>query len=404
MKIAINGVGVAGPALAYWLHRSGHEVLLVEQSPELRTAGYIIDFWGIGYEIAGMMGLLPRIHEVGYQVQEIRFVDKNGRRVGGFPIDVLARATHGRFTTLRRADLSACIYDALDGQVETLFGDSIAAIEDCGDSARITFDRAEPREVDLVIGADGLHSRIRRIAFRTAVEPEVALGYHIAAFEARGYRPRDELVYVTYGVPGRQVSRFAMRDDRTLFLFVFRDEYLDSPFQASGDDGKAVIDRVYRKLGWECRSILSEMEQADEIYFDSVSQIRLDRWSEGRVALIGDAAACVSLVAGEGSGLAIAEAYVLAGELQRAGGDYRTAFARYEELMMPFVRGKQASAAKFASSFAPKTAAGLAFRSIVTRLMRIPFVAEKFVVREMRDDIVLPDYRFGSSGVRQELR
>lgn len=394
MKIAINGVGIAGPALAYWLHRSGHDVVLVEQSPQLRSGGYVVDFWGVGYDIAERMGLLPRIRELGYQLREVRFVDRGGRKVGGFPTDVMDAATGGRFTSLKRSDISACIYDALNGEVETLFGDSIAAVDDNGDRARITFDHAEPREVDLIIGADGLHSRIRDIVFSPGADSEVPLGYHVAAFEAAGYRPRDELVYVTHGAPGRQISRFAMRDDRTLFLFVFRDEYLGGRSPATNDQRKAAVRDAYRGLGWETATILREMDDVGDLYFDSVSQTRLDRWTKGRVALVGDAAACVSLLAGEGTGLAIAEAYVLAGELQRASGNHATAFARYEELMMPFIRRKQDSAAKFASSFAPKTAAGLAFRNVVTRLLRIPLVADKVIGRDLRDDIVLPDYRF----------
>lgn len=134
------------------------------------------------------------------------------------------------------------------------------------------------------------------------------------------------------------------------------------------------------------------MEHVDDIYFDSVSQIRMDRWSKGRTVLIGDAAACVSLLAGEGTGLAMGEAYILAGELNRCGGDHTRAFERYQSLMMPFIRQKQASAAKFASSFVPATALGISFRNLVTRLMNIPLIANYFVGRDLNDRIDLPDY------------
>ena len=136
------------------------------------------------------------------------------------------------------------------------------------------------------------------------------------------------------------------------------------------------------------------MEYVDDIYFDRVSQIRMDRWMKGRTALVGDAAACVSLLAGEGTGLAMAEAYVLAGELYECEGDHSAAFARYQERMMPFLKSKQESAARFASSFAPKSALGLTFRNQVTRLFQIPSLAEFFIGRDLRDDIRLPDYGF----------
>jgi 2-polyprenyl-6-methoxyphenol hydroxylase-like FAD-dependent oxidoreductase len=394
MRIAINGAGIAGPTLTYWLQKSGHEVLLIEESPQLRSGGYVIDFWGVGYDIAEKMGLLPCIRELSYQVQEVRYVDRHGRKSGGFSVDVIGRMTNGRFTSLRRSDLAATIYRALDGKVETIFGDSIARIKDEGNCVRVSFDHAASREVDLVIGADGLHSRVRQLAFGPEAGCEVALGYHVAAFEVEDYRPRDELTYVSHGVPGRQISRFSMRDDKTLFLFVFRDEYLTSERPASEPEYKSVLARVFADVGWECPQILEALEHVNGVYFDRVSQIRMERWTKGRTALIGDAAACVSLLAGEGTGLAMAEAYVLAGELRACGGDHIAAFTRYQKRLMPFLKHKQESAAQFASSFTPKSAFGITFRNLVTRLLRIPFVADYFIGRGLRDDIKLPDYGF----------
>lgn len=394
MKIAIHGVGIAGPTLAYWLRESGHEVLLIEESPRLRTGGYVIDFWGIGYDIAERMGLISRIRELGYQVREVRFVNRHGRKCGGFGVEVFRRLSNDRFTSLRRSDLAATIYRALDEKIETIFGDSIARIEDTGHCVRLGFDHAAAREVDLVIGADGLHSRVRRLVFGREAEFEVSLGYHVAAFELDGYQSRDELVFITHGIPGRQVSRMSMRDDKTLFLFVFHDDYLPGGKPGSEQECKAALAHVFAGAGWECPRILAAMESARGIYFDRVSQIRMDCWTRGRTALIGDAAACVSLLAGEGTGLAMAEAYALAGELSACRGDHTAAFTRYEERMMPFLRRKQDSAARFASSFAPRSALGLTFRNLVTRVMGIPFLADFFIGRFLRDDIVLPNYAF----------
>jgi 2-polyprenyl-6-methoxyphenol hydroxylase-like FAD-dependent oxidoreductase len=260
---------------------------------------------------------------------------------------------------------------------------------------RVGFDHAPPREADLVIGADGLHSRVRQLVFGPDARVEVSLGYQAAAFEVEGYRPRDELVYVGYGAPGRQIFRFSMREDKTLFLFVFRDEYLPGESPTNDEERKSVLTHVFADVGWECPQILAAMANVRNIYFDRVSQIRLDRWTKGRTALIGDAAACVSLLAGQGSILAMAEAYVLAGELCNCDGDYGAAFARYEQRLMPLLKRKQKSAAKFASSFAPKTAMGIAFRNLVTRLMvRLPFVVEFFIGRELRDQVELSEYGF----------
>ena len=158
MRVIINGAGIAGPTLAYWLRQAGHELVLVEAAPQLRTGGYVLDFGLVGYDIAEKMGLIPRLRELGYQVRELRFVDREGRTSASMPVDALARLTHGRYITLRRSDLAATIYDALDGKVETIFGDSVASIEGATQGMRVGFDHAPPREADLVIGADGLHS------------------------------------------------------------------------------------------------------------------------------------------------------------------------------------------------------------------------------------------------------
>jgi 2-polyprenyl-6-methoxyphenol hydroxylase-like FAD-dependent oxidoreductase len=393
MRIAINGAGIAGTALAFWLQRGGHDVLLVEEAPRLRRGGYIIDFWGVGYDVAEKMGLIERIRELGYQVTDVRFVDEHGKKDGGFKVDVFRETTRNRFTSVKRSDIAAVIYEALRPGVETLFGDSIARIEEAGDRVRIGFDHAPPREVDLVIGADGLHSRVRRLAFGADEDHEVCLGYHVAACELRGYRPRDELTYMMHSVPGRQLSRFSMRDDVTLALFVFRDEYMSGQVARTDEQKKAVLRHAFADAGWECPQILSAMDTTEDLYFDRVSQIRLPRWSRGRVALIGDAAAAVSLLAGEGTGLAMAEAYVLAGELQATQPNCRAALERYEQRLRPLLEAKQASAAKFASTFAPKTALGITVRNWATELLRLPYFANSIIGRQLRDDIELPDYQ-----------
>ena len=402
MRIAINGIGVAGPTLAFWLIKWGHEVLLVEKSPQVRRGGYIIDFWGVGYDIAEKMGLIPRISELGYQVKEVQFLDHRGRKKGGFSVDAISHITRGRFTSLQRSDLSTTIYDAIAGKAETMFGVLISGVENRGDQVRISFDKAKPREVDLLIGADGLHSRVRRLVFGPQEKFEVSLGYYVAAFQIKGYQPRDELAYVSHGAPGRQVSRFSMRDDKTLFLFVFRAEAMTGGPPSDKQEQMLALRNAFADVGWECPQILKLMDNTDNIYFDRVSQIKMEHWTSGRTALIGDAAACVSLLAGEGAGLAMAEAYVLAGELSRAGTDHRTAFMRYEQLLMSFLKRKQKSAAKFASTFAPQTSFGIRFRNLATRLLGIPFLADFMIGRDLRDDIALPHYGWNNKCEERE--
>lgn len=392
MKIGISGAGIAGTTLAYWLARAGHVPTLIEQAPHLRTGGYVIDFWGVGYTVAERMGILPAIREAGYSVREVRFVDGRGRKVGGFPVEIFGRIAAGRFTSLPRGDLAEAIYRSLAGGVEILFGNSISALEEHATGIRASFEHGEPRDFDLVIGADGLHSVVRELTFGPERQFERQLGCQVAAFEIPGYRPRDELVYVSYALPGRQIARFSLRGDRTMFLLIFYDEYLPGPLPHDLAERKAVLRQVFGHGGWECPQILQGLDAVEEVYFDRVSQIHLPAWSQGRVLLVGDAAACVSLLAGEGSGLAMTAAYVLAGELQHAAGDYAAAFRRHEQRLRPFIEGKQKSARNFVSSFAPRTQRGIWFRNQVTKLLAFPPLAHYFIGRDLVDHFDLPDY------------
>lgn len=302
MRVAINGAGIAGTALAYWLIRMGHEVLLVERAPEIRTGGYILNLWGIGYDAAEKMGVLPRLLELQYQTDELRMVDRHGRTRGGYPSRVLLDLAKGRISTLARADIAVAILALVDGQEETIFGDSIATIDDDGKRARIGFEHAPEHEVDLVIGADGLHSRVRQIAFGPHARFEYPMGCHVASFEVAGYRPRNDNLYVAHTAPGRYIARFPIRDDKTLSFMLLRDEHLPSPVPTTVAERKAALTNAFSDMGWECPAIVPALEQADGVYFDSISQIRMDAWTKGRVALVGDAAACPSLIAGEGAG------------------------------------------------------------------------------------------------------
>lgn len=395
MNIAISGAGIAGPTLAYWLMRAGHCPTLIEKAPHLRTRGYLIDFWGHGYTIAERMGILPAVCEAGYAVEEVSFVDGRGNKVGGFDADLFRSATEGRSTSLQRSDLAAALYVALGSEVEALFGTTIASLDEHGSGVRVGLSNGDERDFDLVIGADGLHSTVRALAFGEEERFARDLGYHVAAFDVVGYTPRDELTYVGHAEPGREIARFAERGNRTLFLAVFSDRWMVGAEPQTAEDRKRTLMLAFSGMGWEWPRIAECLAATEDIYFDRVRQIHMPTWSKGRVALIGDAAAAVSLLAGEGAGLGMLEAYILAGELAASGGAHRPAFANYEALLRTFIERKQRGAHKFARVFAPRTAFGIWFRNQATRLLGVPAIAERLVVRDLRDDLPLPDYRLG---------
>lgn len=389
MRIAISGAGVAGAALAHWLHRTGHTPTLIEKAPRFRTGGYMIDFWGVGYQVAKRMGIEDAVRAAGYEIQRLHSVGSRGEVKADVDVEVFRRMIGDGFTSLPRGDLAAAIYTTIEDKVETIFGDSIAAADEHSDGVRLSFDRGAPRDFDLVIGADGLHSNVRRLVFGPEAGFEHYLGCKVAACVVDGYRPRDELVYVMYATPGHQLARCALRDDRTMFLFIFRADHDDA-----GLSPKDQLRNEFRDVGWESREILATLDglpASEDLYFDVVSQIRMDRWSRGRTLLIGDAAGCISLLGGEGTGLAMTEAYVLAGELARAGADHPSAFEAYEQRLRPFIRSKQSGAEKNIPFFATRTRFGLWFRNVAMRTMNFGPLARLFAGTVL-DDFELPDY------------
>jgi 2-polyprenyl-6-methoxyphenol hydroxylase-like FAD-dependent oxidoreductase len=275
---------------------------------------------------------------------------------------------------------------------ETRFGDEIAALSPQGEDVEVSFARAPAERFAAVIGADGLHSRVRELCFGAQAEFEHFLGYGFAAFTVPGYRPRDPDIYVTHGAPGLQASRFTLNGDRTLILFVWREPSRLMP--KDDEAGRALLRERFGGIGWECPRMLEALDQAEDLYLDSVSQIRMPAWSRGRVALVGDAAWAPSFLAGEGSGLAMIGAYVLAGELRRSSGD-PSAFTAYERRLRPLMASKQRMAARFASAFVPKTRLGILFRNLVATTLNIPLIGKLALAGSLSDPIDLSDYDDG---------
>lgn len=392
-KVLISGAGIAGCCLAWWLERYGYSVTVVEHAPEPRRGGYVIDFWGLGFDVAERMHLLDALRRHDLDIHRFIVVGDDGKRIAGIDQSALQKLTGGRIMSFQRSAVALGLYAAAKDRVAWRFSDSITELRQGSHDVEVGFRRGDTARYDLVFGADGLHSAVRRLAFGDQAQFERYLGYRVAAFSAPSYPHRDPHVYVTYARPGRQIWRVTLEEeDVCVFLLLLAEP--DATALPSGDEAslKQMLTGMFADLGWETKEVLGALAAATDLYFDRVSQIDVPDWTKGRVALVGDACACPSLLAGEGSSMAMAEAYTLAGELNAAGGNHVTAFQAYERRLRPYVERKQKAARGFAKSFIPRTPVGLWLRNATLNAASALRLTGFLFGAQLRDSLKLADY------------
>ena len=368
MKVVICGAGIAGLALAQRLDVLGWDVVVLEKASGPRPQGYMIDFFGPGYDAAEAMGVLPRMQQLGYHFDEASWLDGAGRRRARLRFDQFRKIMRGRLFSIMRPDIEQALREHLSDRVDLRYSTSPSAVHDTGDDVRITLDNGDNLDAHLLVGADGIHSTTRRLVLGQEHHYLRYLGFHTAAFvfnDPRIHRELNARLCLTDTVD-RQMGLYGLRDGQVAAFAVHRTEDPTLP-----DDPTDAIRTEYGSLGWIVPKALENCPPAAEVYYDQVAQIELPRWSRGRVVLVGDAAHAVSLLAGQGASLAIAGAYVLADQLATASS-VELALDRYELLWRPVTLEKQQVARDGIRWFLPHSRTQLHARHLLMGLSHLP--------------------------------
>jgi 2-polyprenyl-6-methoxyphenol hydroxylase-like FAD-dependent oxidoreductase len=367
--VLISGAGIAGPTLAYWLGRYGFTPTVVEVAPGLRPGGQTVDLRGAGRTIIERMGLMSQARERCLPQEGIAYVDATGKHLAEMTVADFDGDGIVSELEILRGDLCELVYEPTADDVEYLFGRHLVALRQDADGVNVEFDDGSTRTFDLVVGADGPHSGVRRLAFGPEEQFVKSLGGYTAWFTAP-----DEVGlhgwYEMYNEPGGLVV--SLRPDTVPGLAKAGLSFTSPPLWYDRRDVAAqrqlLADR-FAGVGWQAPALLKAAGTADDFYFDAIAQVQLDRWSEGRVALVGDAGYCPSPLTGMGTSLGLVGAYVLAGELALAGGDYVRAFAGYETTLRPYVTNAQQLPPGGIRGYAPASRFAIRSRTFSTRLM-----------------------------------
>ena len=394
--VLISGAGIAGPALAFWLNKSGYRVTIVELADGIRPGGQTVDLRGAGGDVVGRMCLLAEMQARSLDQRGAAWMKSDGRRRAEMPVT----AFHGNGLVSKleilRGDLVDVLYQATKDQTEYRFDTCITELSQNDDAVEATLTDGTKLSVDLVVGADGPHSAVRRLVFGPEEQFVEPLGGYNAWFTAPDSVGLDGW-YLMYQAPGLNAS---MRPSHEPTMCKAGLAFRSDPVaydRRNPDDQRTLLTRYFAGAGWQCDALLAAAANADDFYFDAFAQVHMPTISEGRVTLVGDAGYCASPLSGMGTSLALVGAYVLAGELGHADSldatELQAALQRYESVMRPYIDRCQ-DLPNGIDGYLPKSASDIAITAQVMKWMqRWPFrsIAERKWFTTA-DAIELPDY------------
>jgi 2-polyprenyl-6-methoxyphenol hydroxylase-like FAD-dependent oxidoreductase len=366
MRAIIIGGGIAGLAAALRLEQIGWETMVVERAPERRGGGYGVTFGGIGYDAAERMGILPALKKRAFVTTELVYRKPSGKRRFALSGQTIAATMGKKSFTILRGDIESVLYEAIRDTTTIRFGTTITAVDQDPDAVHVTLSDGSTEHADLLIGADGLHSTTRSLVFGPEEDYRLDLEHRVAVYMMKD-RPQElpEGASGTISEGGRTFAIMSVGDRRTAAFFGYRNDRTPT---AESSSPQEALPRIYGDMGWLVPQALNGLKTADSIYFDTISQMVVDRWSHGRVVLLGDAAWCVTLFAGYGSSLAVGGAELLGTALQRHPDVLPAALAEWEQQLRPEAEQKQKLGRRVKGVYAPRNPVVLELTQFPLRL------------------------------------
>jgi len=366
MQVLISGGGIAGLTLAYWLHQYQIPSVVIEQANDLRRDGYAIDFLGTGYDVASRMNLVDQLQAQQIPFEYLAYVNKAGRLIAKLDASLLHTITDGKYMGLMHSTLEEVLYKALGRTVEVRFGRSLTAVVQHSDAVEVAFNDGTTESFDLLIGADGVHSNTRALVFGPEEPFSHYLGYMIACYPLAD-RYGIGRAWKMYLEPGRLAAAYCTPEAGSLLAFFMYES--TTPEHLPREQRLPHLQEIFAGMGWITQQMLSDLKVPESIFLDAVQQIQIPAWRKARVALVGDACGCPTLLSGQGASLAMGGAYLIAQALHE---DYQEAFRRYEQQMRPHVLAQQKNGRDFAKTFLPGTPLGLFVQQMLMKVVLRP--------------------------------
>lgn len=389
MRVLICGGGIAGLTLAYWLHYNHIETVIIEQAESIRHDGYGLDFYGTGYDVAERMGILEQLRQQQMPFEKVGYVDATGKFLAHISIALMQKIMRNRYMALMHWTLEDVLYEAITHTVEVRYGTTLTAIHANTDGVAVTFNDGTTATFDVLIGADGVHSQVRRLVFGADTLFQHYLGYYFASYHLPD-RYGIGHAWKNYVEPGRLASAYCSNHEGEIITFLMyktaNEGYIPH------EQRLPQLQQAFKGMGWITSQLLQDVPDADAIFLDTMTQIQMPHWHQGRVVLVGDACGCPTSLSGQGASMAMGGAYVLAQALHE-NAHYETAFSRYEQQVRPHVEQRQKNARSLAGTFLPASKAELVMQRLLmkllmretfTGLLRSQFGAESFLQEAAR--------------------